>query len=68
MCSALICDLCELVDEKMTLVPGINFLPWDKFAFINESIDCICTPFSGPHSDQEGAAHRAEYADAQQVF
>ena len=31
----------ELVDVTMTIVPGINFLPWDVFAFIDESIDRI---------------------------
>jgi hypothetical protein len=28
----------ELVNGTMTIVPGINFLPWDVFAFINDSI------------------------------
>jgi len=58
----------ELLDGTMTIVPGINFLPWDVFAFIDDSIDSICTPFSGPRSDNEGAARRAEYADSQQAF
>jgi hypothetical protein len=58
----------ELVDGTMRIVPGINFMPWDVFAFINDSIDCISTPFSGPHGDYEGAARRAEYANAQQAF
>ena len=31
----------ELVDGTMTIVPGINFLPWDVFAFIDDSIDRI---------------------------
>jgi len=58
----------KLVDGTMPIVPGINFMPWDVFAFIDDSIDCISTPFSGPQGDYEGAAHRAEYADAQQAF
>jgi hypothetical protein len=58
----------ELVDGTMTIVPSINFMPWDVFAFIDNSIDHISTPFSGPHRDYEGAARRAEYADAQQAF
>jgi hypothetical protein len=58
----------ELVDGTMTIVPGINFMPWDVFAFIDDSIDRISTPFSGPRGDYEGAARRAEYADAQQAF
>jgi hypothetical protein len=38
----------ELDDGTMTIVPGINFLPWDVFAFIDDSIDRISTPSSGP--------------------
>jgi hypothetical protein len=63
------CDhLCKLVDGTMRIIPGIIFMPWDVFAFINDSINCISTPFSGPHGDYEGAARRAEYANAQQAF
>ena len=58
----------ELVDGTMTIVPGINFLPWDVFAFIDDSIDQVSTPFSGPRGDYEGAARKAEFADAQQAF
>jgi hypothetical protein len=58
----------ELDDGMMTIVPGINFLPWDVFAFIDDSIDRISTPFSGPCGDYEGAARRAEFTDAQQAF
>jgi hypothetical protein len=35
----------ELVDGTVTIVPGINFMPWDVFAFIDDSIDRISTPF-----------------------
>jgi hypothetical protein len=52
----------------MTIIPGINFMPWDVFVFIDDSINRISTPFWGPRRDYEGAAHRAEYADAQQAF
>ena len=63
------CDhLCELVHGTMTIIPGINFMPWDVFVFIDDSINRISTPFWGPRRDYEGAAHRAEYADAQQAF
>jgi len=59
----------ELVDGMMTIVlPGINFMPWDVFALIDDSIDCISTPFSGPRGDYKGAACRAEYTDAKQAF
>ena len=58
----------ELIDGTMMIVPGINFMPWDIFGFIDDTIDRILTPFSGPCGNYEGAAHRAEYADAQQTF
>jgi hypothetical protein len=58
----------KLVDGTMRIVPGINFMPWDIFAFIDDSINRISTPFSGPCGDYEGAAHRSEYANAQQAF
>jgi hypothetical protein len=58
----------ELVDGMMTIIPGINFMPWDIFAFIDDSINRISTPFSGPRGDYKGAARRAEYANAQQAF
>ena len=59
---------CELVDRIMAIVPGINLMPWDVFAFINDSINRISTPFSGPRGDYKAAARRAEYADVQQAF
>ncbi len=52
----------------MTSVPGINFMPWDVYGFIDDSIDQLFTPFSGPHGDYEGTARKAEYAGAQQAF
>ncbi len=58
----------KLVDGTMTIVPGINFLPWDVFGSIDNSINHICTPFSGPRGDYEGAVWKAKYADAQQTF
>jgi hypothetical protein len=54
----------KLVDGTMTIVPGINFMPWVVYVFINDSVDRISTPFSGPRGDYKGAVHRAEYADA----
>jgi hypothetical protein len=60
------CDhLRKLNVGTMTIVPGVNFLPWDVFAFVNDSIDHISTPFSGPQGDYEGAARRPQFADAQ---
>jgi hypothetical protein len=52
----------------MTIVPGINFMPWDVFGFIDDSIDQILTPFSGPCGNYKGATSKAKYADAQQAF
>jgi hypothetical protein len=58
----------ELINGMMTIVPGINFMPWDVFGFIDDSIDRSLTPFSGPHGNYEGAMSKAKYADAQQAF
>jgi hypothetical protein len=52
----------------MTIIPDINFLRWDVFGFINNSIDHICTPFSGPRRGYEAAAQKTKYADSQQAF
>jgi hypothetical protein len=58
----------ELIDGMITIIPGINFLPWDVFGFIDDSIDRICTTLSGPRGDYEGAARKEEYADSQQAI
>jgi hypothetical protein len=50
------------------IVPGFNFIPWDVFRFIDNRIDKILTPFSGPNGNYEDATRKAEYADAQQAF
>jgi hypothetical protein len=55
----------ELINGMMMIVPGIT---WDVYGFIDDSIDQISTPFSGPRGNYEGAARRAEYAEAQQAF
>ena len=60
--------ICKLVDGRVTIIPGINFLPWDAFGFIKDSIDRILTPFSGPCGDYKGIARKAEYADPPQEF
>ncbi len=52
----------------MTIVPCINFIPWDVFGIIDDSIDQISTPISGPRGSYEGTAHKAKYADAKQAF
>jgi hypothetical protein len=35
--------LCKLVDGTMRIVPSINFMPWDIFTFIDDSINHIST-------------------------
>jgi hypothetical protein len=55
----------KLIDGTMTIVPGINFIPWDIFGFIDDSIDPISAFFLGPRGNYEDATCKAEYADAQ---
>ena len=45
--------------------PGLNFLPFKIFGFIDCSIDRISKPFSGPDGDYIGAPRRGEYDAAQ---
>jgi hypothetical protein len=35
----------ELVDGTMRIIPGLNFMPWDVFRFIDDMINKILTPF-----------------------
>ena len=55
----------ENLDATWDCVPGLRFLPFDIFAFIDDSIDATCTPCSGPRGDYAGAARKAEYSEAQ---
>lgn len=55
----------ERVNGDWVTVEGIDFLPFDIFGFLDDSIDQCSVPFSGPRGDYEGAARREEYADAQ---
>ena len=48
--------------------PGLKFLPFDIFGFIDGTIDKICTPFSGPDGDFIGAPRKENYDDAQRAF
>jgi hypothetical protein len=52
----------------MTIVPGLNFMPWDMYGLIDDTINKILTPFSGLRDDYVGAIHKAEYTDAKQAF
>ena len=56
------------MDGDFRLIPGLRFLPWDIFGFIDCSIDQISTPFSGPRGDYEGAARQVEFPDGQRAY
>ena len=53
-------------DGSSRWVPGIDRLPFNIFGFIDDSIDKIRVPFSGPAGHFEGAPRRAEYINAQE--
>jgi hypothetical protein len=59
--------LCELVDGSFVVIEGLEFLPWDVFAFIDNSINDCNVPYSGPRGNYPGTARREEYANAQQA-
>ena len=44
---------------NQTLVPGLNELPFSICGFIDDTIDSILVPFSGPDGDYEGYMHRS---------
>jgi hypothetical protein len=48
------------------LVPGLNELPFNICGFIDDTIDPILVPFSGPAGDYEGAPCRPQYLLAQE--
>jgi hypothetical protein len=51
---------------NVTFVPGIDALLYNIFGWIDEAIDQIQVPFSGPDGDYEGAPRQAQYIDAQE--
>lgn len=55
-------------DGSSVLLPGLNFLPFDIFGFIDCSIDRICRPFSGPAGDYIGAPRKEDYSRTQRAF
>ena len=57
----------ENLDGSYSIIPGLEFLPWDVFGFLDDSIDRICAPFSGPRGDYQGAARKEEYDEAQRA-
>lgn len=52
-------------DGSSTTFTGLNFCPLQIFGFIDDSIDRVCRPFSGPNGDFPGAPRKPEYNDAQ---
>jgi hypothetical protein len=53
-------------DGTASVVQGLSHLPFKVFGFIDDTIDRICVPFSGPDGDYVGAPRKVEYSDAQQ--
>jgi len=51
---------------NVTCVPGLEKLPYNIFGWIDDSVDQICVPFSGPESDFIGAPRRVQYIDSQE--
>ncbi len=49
-----------------TFIPGLDALPYNIFGWINDSIDRVQVPYSGPDGDYEGAPRQAQYIDAQE--
>ena len=49
-----------------TLVPGLSELPFNICGFIDDTINQILVPFSGPAGDYEGAPCRPQYIYAQE--
>ena len=58
----------ELVDGTFVVIEGLEFLLWDAFAFIDNSINDCNVAHVGPRGDWPGAARRKEYADVQQAL
>ena len=52
---------------NQTLVPGLNELPFSICGFIDDTIDSILIPFSGPDGDYEGAPCQPQYIYAQEL-
>lgn len=47
-------------------VPGLHETPFNVGMFIDDSVDPIMVPFSGPAGDYQGAPRRQQYFDAQE--
>ena len=49
-----------------TWVPGLDEMPYNVGMFIDDSVDGVMVPFSGPAGDFQGAPRRPEYFLAQE--
>ena len=58
----------EDLEGAWTFIPGLQFLPWDIFGFIDDTMYRSCAPFSGPRGDYAGAARKEVYDDAQRAL
>ena len=58
----------EQLDGLYDIIPGLEFLPWDVFGFIDDSIYKISKPFSGPRGDYVGAAQKEEFDKSQRAL
>ena len=62
------CDATEQYwdnDGNQTWLPGLDRLPYNICCFIDDSVDRIHVPFTGPEGDFTEAPRRREYMDAQ---
>jgi hypothetical protein len=52
---------------NITMVPGLDMLPYNIFGWVDGTIDRCLVPFSGPEGDFIGAPRRVQYIDAQEA-
>lgn len=55
----------EQVDGSWRTIEPLDHLPYYLFGFIDDTIDQLRTPFSGPRGDYVGASRKPAYADGQ---
>ena len=56
------------LNSDWTWIPGLELLPLDIIGFIDNSIDRISVPHSGPCADGIGAARKEDYDEMQRAF
>jgi hypothetical protein len=60
-------DFILIIRAMQLSSPGLNELPFSICGFIDDTIDPILVPFSGPAGDYEGAPCRPQYILAQEL-